>query len=307
MHNASRNNFLALIVSAALVMAWLPSSLQADGGKEFVTAHPMPMYPGSVPASNTDRSHRLSKDSLDQVQNFFKAHMRPGDRIEPFSKDDGTGFCIVYAEKAGSRELKASEVCASKKAPKSTPKNQAIEQTIAGAGVALRKVDHPAFDEMAALVTRGLHSEAELRAAEKEYGGVPAGYFRTVQDPGTGKSIDEGDLILKRAQKEAHPNQEQLRAAGKNSKVSAEDKAAAQDVKRQMQELKAKGDIAGMMQLSQSRKDFQGPPANQREALKLAQDDRNRDTWAIWLNCLKELKAAAYVTKMAYSSGVLAE
>ena len=74
-----------------------------------------------------------------------------------------------------------------------------------------------------------------------------------------------------------------------------------------MQELKAKGDIAGMMQLAQNRKEFHGPPANQREAMNLAMDDRNRDTWAIWLKCLQELKSAAYTTKIEYGSGVLAE
>jgi len=307
MINISRKNFLPQLVLCLLVTGFMPPSLYADGGKEFVTAHPMPTYPGSVPASETDRSHRLSKDSLDQVQSFFKARMQPGDRVEAFDKDNETGFCIVYAEKAGNRELTALELCASRKTKKAVPKNQAMEQTIAGAGVALRKVDHPAFDEMAALVTKGLHAEAELRAAEKEYGEVTTSYFRTVRDPETGKSINEGDLIVQRAQKEAHPNQKQLKAAGKNNKVSAEDKAAAQDVKRQMQELKAKGDIAGMMQLAQSRKDFQGPPANQREAMRLAEDDMNRDTWALWLNCLKDLKAAAYKTKVVYGSGVLTE
>ena len=152
-----------------------------------------------------------------------------------------------------------------------------------------------------------MHTEAELQAAETAYGEVATAYYRTVQDPQTGKTINEGELIVKRAHKAAHPNEAQLKEAGKQNKVSDEEKAAAQEVKRQMQELKTKGDIAGMMQLAQSRKEFQGPPANQQQAMQLAMADMNRDTWPIWINCLQELKAAGYATKIVYSSGVLGQ
>ena len=298
---------LSQFILGALIIGMAPSALHADGGKEFVTAHTMPGYPGSVAISEGERAQRLSKDSLELVEQFYRGKLRPGDRIEPFSKGDSTGFCIVYAEQAGGRELKANELCASKKASASTAQTQAFQQTVASAGVTISKVDHPAFNEMSALVTRGMHSETELRAAEKEYGEVGTAYYRTVQDAQTGKSISEGELIVKRAHKAAHPNEAQLKEAGKQNKVSAEDKAAAQEVKRQMQELKAKGDIAGMMQLAQSRKEFQGPSANQQQSMQLAMADLQRDTWPIWINCLQELKAVGYATKIVYSSGVLAE
>ncbi len=307
MHTTIGKSRLSQFILCALIAWAVPSTLYADGGKEFVTAHTMPSYPGSVAVSDDDRSQRLSKDNLSLVESFFKGKMRPGDRIEPFTKGDSTGFCIVYAEQDGGRELKTNELCASKKILASSPQGQAFQQTIASAGVALSKVDHPAFNEMSALITRGMHTEAELRVAEQAYGEVATAYYRTVQDAQTGKSVNEGELIVKRAHKAAHPNEAQLKEAGKQNKVSAEDKAAAQEVKRQMQELKAKGDIAGMMQLAQSRKEFQGPPANQQQAMQLAMADMNRDTWPIWINCLQELKAAGYATKIVYSSGVLGQ
>ena len=307
MYTTRQKSRLSQFILGAFFVGMMPTTLHADGGKEFVTAHAMPVYPGSVAISEGDRSQRLSKDSLELVENFFKGKLRPGDRIEPFSKDDSSGFCIVYAEKDGGRELKANELCASRKISASSPQNQAFQQTIAGAGVTLSKVDHPAFNEMSALIARGMHTEAELRAAEQQYGAVATGYYRNVQDTQTGKSISEGELIVKRAHQAAHPNEAQLKAAGKQNKVSAEDKAAAQEVKRQMQELKAKGDIAGMMQLAQSRKEFQGPSANQQQAMQLAMVDMNRDTWPIWMNCLQELQTAGYATKIIYSSGVLGQ
>lgn len=307
MHPTTPKSRLSQFILGALIAGLVPSTLYADGGKEFVIAHAMPSYPGSVAVSDDDRSQRLSKDNLSLVESYFKGKMRPGDRIEPFTKGDSTGFCIVYAEQDGGRELKVNELCASQKLVPSTPQNQAFQQTIASAGVTLSKVDHPAYNEMTALVTKGMHTEAELRAAEQAYGEVATAYYRTVQDAQTGKSVNEGELIVKSAHKAAHPNEAQLKEAGKQNKASAEDKAAAQEVKRQMQELKAKGDIAGMMQLAQSRKEFQGPPANQQQAMQLAMADMQRDTWPIWINCLQELKAAGYATKIVYSAGVLGQ
>lgn len=296
---------LAQFILGAFIVGMMPSALHADGGKEFVTAHAMPLYPGSVAISEGDRSQRLSKDSLELVESYYRGKLRPGDRIEPFTQGDSSGFCIVYAEKDGGRELKANELCASKKISAATAQTHAFQQTIASAGVTLSKVDHPAFNEMSALITRGMHTEAELRAAEQQYGAVATAYYRTVQDTETGKRLGEGELIVKRAHQAAHPNEAQLKAAGKQNRASAEDKAAAQEVKRQMQELKAKGDIAGMMQLAQSRKEFQGPSANQQQAMQLAMADMNRDTWPIWINCLQELQTAGYATKIVYSAGVL--
>lgn len=307
MHTTQGKFGLPQFILCALIAGLVPSTLYADGGKEFVMAHAMPSYPGSVAVSDDDHSQRLSRDNISLVESFYKGKMRPGDRIEPFTKGDSSGFCIIYAEKDGGRELKATELCASRKILASNPQNQAFQQTIAGAGVTLSKVDHPAFNEMSALIARGMHTEAELRAAEKQYGAVASAYYCIVQDAQTGKSTDEGELIVKRAHKAAHPNEAQLKAAGKQNKVSAEDKAAAQDVKRQMQELKAKGDIAGMMQLAQSRKEFQGPSANQQQSMQLAMADMQRDTWPMWINCLQELQAAGYATKIVYSAGVLGQ
>ena len=72
-----------------------------------------------------------------------------------------------------------------------------------------------------------------------------------------------------------------------------------------MKELKAQGDIAGMMALAQNSKKFQGPPAGMEEAAKMADEDRNRDTWDIWVKCLKDTSVASYRTRLEYSQAAL--
>lgn len=303
MKKAYRKNVPLRIGLCTIIAAALPLSVHADGGKEFVAAHPMPLYQNSVPVSDSDRSHRLSKDSLEKVRGFFKAHMRPGDKMEQFNRDNETGFCITRAEQDGSggRELTAREVCASKKTV-SAQQSQAVDQLVADSGVALCKVDHEAFGAMSALVAKGRHSADELRAAEKEYGAVATSYYRMVDDPKKG-SMDEGKLILQRAQEEERISSPQNPYANLSTEDKAGRKAAAEDMKRRMQELKARGDMAGMAQLAMGQRNT--PGASQGE--RLAKEELNRDTWAIWLRCLKDSKAVAYATKIEYGPGVLAE
>ena len=44
---------LSQFILCALIVGLAPSALHADGGKEFVTAHAMPGYPGSVAISES--------------------------------------------------------------------------------------------------------------------------------------------------------------------------------------------------------------------------------------------------------------
>ncbi|MFA6315891.1 MAG: hypothetical protein WC943_00600 [Elusimicrobiota bacterium] len=263
---------LAMLCLPLLGLAARP--LFADGGEEILAAHPMPLYKDSVPAAD-NRLNRLTKNDLGTVRKFFEANLKPGDRIETFSKDDETGFNVIYTKKTGSRELKAFELRVTARSGKRPP--------------------HTAFGELFGQVSFGRHKESELKALQKEYGDIDLAYFRGNEDK----------LIAERASREAHPDQDTLKAAGKKNKVSAEDKAEAKELKRKMKELKAQGDFAGMMALAQSSKKFQAPPSNQMEAARLAAEDRSRDTWDIWVRCLKETKAAAYRTRLEYSSDAL--
>lgn len=275
-----------MLVCAALCLpaqVLTPAALFADGGDEVLAAHPMPVYPGSVQRNSGDKLGLLSKDDLAAVRKYFEARLKPGDRIENFSEDGETGFSVIYTKKSGKKELKAFELRVSERTDKRPP--------------------HQAFGELNAQVSAGRHSAAELKALEKEYAGLDSAYFRDNEEGG--RARDEAALILERADLQAHPDAGKLKAAGRKNKVSAEDKADAQEFKKKMKELKAQGDIAGMMALAQSKNKFQAPPANQAEAVKMAAEDRNRDTWDLWVKCLKDTKAAAYRTSLQYSAEAL--
>lgn len=251
----------------------------ADEGEEILTAHPMPMYPGSVQAGDANKLARLVKDDLAAAKKYFEAKLQPGDKIVPFSKDGEKGFEVMYTKKMGVREQTVLEVRVTARSEKRPP--------------------HQAFGELFSQVSAGRRKEAELKALEKEYGDIDSAYFRGSADG------DEDKLILERAHKLAHPDEDKLRAAGRKNKVSADDKAEAKEFKRKMKELKAQGDIAGMMALAQSNKKFQSAPAGMADAARLAAEDRNRDTWDIWVKCLKETKAAAYRVRLEYSAAAL--
>jgi len=267
-----------LLVCAAFCLL-APGSAFADEGEEILVAHPMPVYPGSVQAGETGKLARLAKDDLGAVKKYFESKLLPGDRIVPFSRDGENGFEVTYTKKVGSRELTVLEVRVTARSEKRPP--------------------HQAFGELFAQVSAGRRKETDFKALEKEYGDIDSAYFRGT----SGGSEDR--LILERAHKLAHPDEDKLRAAGRKNKVSAEDKAEAKEFKKKMKELKAQGDIAGMMALAQGNKKFQSAPAGMADAARMAGEDRNRDTWELWVKCLKETKAAAYRVRLEYATDAL--
>ncbi|MCM2268405.1 MAG: hypothetical protein NDI60_11615 [Elusimicrobiales bacterium] len=271
-----------LLVCAAVCLAaqgFAPGGLQADEGEEVLVAHPMPVYPGSVPVDGRDKLVRLAKDDLGAVRKYFEGQLKPGDSIENFSEDGEAGFKVLYTKKLGARNQTVLEVRVAARSEKRPP--------------------HQAFGELFSQVSSGRHTRAELTALEKKYGDIDSAYFRRGGEGG------EDKIILARAHKQAHPDEGKLKAAGRRNKVSDADKADAKEFKRKMKELKAQGDMAGMMALAQSKNKFQAPPAGQLEAAKLAAEDRDRDTWDLWVKCLEETAAAAYRTRLEYSSDAL--
>jgi len=273
---------LALCAALCAAAGAAPGTLSADDGGEVLVAHPMPLYPGSVQADEKDHLVRLTKDGTEAVKKYFEARLQPGDKIEPYSGDGEAGFTVLYSKKLDGRLQTVQELRVTARTEKRPP--------------------HQAFGELFSQVSSGRHKRGELEALEKEYGDIDSAYFRRGAPGARG---DEAAQILAAAHKEAHPDEGKLKAAGKKNKVSADDKAEARELKKKMKELKAQGDIAGMMALAQGSKKFQAPPAEQMEAAKLAAEDRNRDTWDLWVKCLKDTKAAAYRTRLEYSSAAL--
>lgn len=269
-----------LVAVAALCFAVQgPAALFADEGEEILLPHSMPVYPGSVQVDENNSLNRLTKDSLAAVRKYFEANLQPGDSLKAFTESGEAGFSVMYTKKVGSRSLTVLQVRVAARSEKRPP--------------------HQAFGELNAQVGAGRHKQPELQALLKEYGEIDLAYFRRA---GAGS---EDEQILGRAHKEAHPDEAKLKAAGRKNKVSADDKAEAKELKKKMKELKAQGDFAGMMALAQGNKKFQAPPAGQLEAARMAAEDRNRDTWDLWVNCLKETRAAAYRTRLEYASDTL--
>jgi hypothetical protein len=144
----------------------------------------------------------------------------------------------------------------------------------------------------------GHHTEDEYKTMENRYRNLTSAYYRTIDD-GKGGTVSEGKAIYKKVFDRVHGDMKARTADGKSDK--AEGKARSKAMKMQMQEMKAKGDYAGMMRLVQESK------ASPRDTSTgaAAMDDMTKDTWDDWAGCLKDLNSAAYWTRISFSSNAL--
>lgn len=260
---------------AVLYAAWGALPLPADEGSEVIQAHPMKVYSNAERRHAGDRNQLLTRDAIAVVRRFYETNPQAGDRIEPYQAEGEKGFQVVFHRTIEGKEQSVAELMVTERVPDGT-------------------ILHPALGELKGLVMKGLHSEDEFKAMEKQYKRLSAAFYRQVDD-GEGGLVDEGERIYRQARDQAH--------AGEKFEVDktelAEGKAKAKELKKQMKALKAKGDIAGMMKLAQQSR--MAPPKVAGEAMQAAA----KDTWDIWVGCLRDLKAAAYWTKLQYPDAVL--
>lgn len=270
---------LIMAVMAGLIYIGCGSAiLFADGGDELPPPRPLPKYSNAVKAVETDDNHYLTKDSLSAVKKFFETKTETGDRIEPLASDGKQAFKMSFYKKIGGQERSVQLVEAEEK----TPDNNA----------------HPALGELKSQVMMGKHSEAEFQVLEKKYKNLHRAYFRQVSDD-KGGTVSEGEKIYRKAFNQAHGKEKaSAQANAPDAEETAAGKAEAQDIKKKMQELKAKGDVAGMMALAQGSNKLPG----QTKQGAAAMDAMNKDTWDIWVKCLEDIDKVAYWTKVQYTA-----
>ena len=247
-----------------LSLAGVP--LAADGGaEEILVARALPAYAKAVPVFPTDRRVVLTKDAPGAVKRFFDQRKQPGDRFS----DQGSGFTLSSQKAGASMSISLVEV-------ETKEANDDL---------------HPALGELKAQSMMGRHSEAEYQALEAKYKRLSQAFFRQVEDEG--KSVPEGELIYRKAYRQAHGAST---AAVKDTKDPGQ-KAKAQEMRKQMQAMKAKGDLAGIMKAAQSANTSPGQTAPGAAAMAAA----SQDTWDLWIRCLQDLEKAAYWTRIRYA------
>lgn len=273
---------LCFIMLLALCFVPVFSKVYADGdGKGIAVSHPVDLYPGGVPVSEESTKHGndLTKDNINEVKSFFESKKKTEDKLEPYSEDDQKGSQLV-TETMGKRFQLVTMMVRTK-----------ADTYVANA-----------FGQLKAMAMRGMHSESELQAIENSYSDLKSAYFRRVKSP-DGHNRSESEIIYKKYLQTANP---ELSKSSSHSDDSAEyqaGKAKAADMRKQMQEMKAKGDIAGIMNMAQKNKTGPGIP---KDAQKYV-DEMNKDTWSTWVQCLDEMKNAAFHTSISYKSGIIGE
>lgn len=242
--------------------------LAADGGaEEILTPRPLPAYAKSVPAVATDRRVVLTKDAPDAVKRFFEPRKQPGERLA----GSASGFTLAAHKSIGGADKSIALVEVETK--------EAMDSL------------HPALGEPKAQAAMGRHSEAEYQALEAKYKRLSRAFFRLVESDG--KSVSEGELIYRKAYRQAHGTDT---AAVKGTNDPA-NKAQAQEMRKQMQAMKAKGDLAGILKAAQASSQSPGQTAPGAAAMAAA----GKDTWDLWVRCLQDLEKAAYWTRIRYA------
>jgi hypothetical protein len=263
--------------------------LWADGGEgaDIILPHDVPSYPQALretdSAQYASKTVFLTKESLEKVKVFYAAHLIQGDLLETYSEETQEGFNLIYKQKIGKQDKELVLVT-----------------------VLQYKQHHvfPVLEQMKTQVLKGIRKEAEYADVEKQYGKLARAYFKRVLKA-DGKSTDEGTAIYEKYFRIAYPKQAALGdAKGTRPKSDqSADKARAVELKKQMQVLKAKKDFTGMLKLSREMQNQFKPDSD----VEAVMEESGNDTWDSWLQCLKEMEAAAWWTKIVYAPNVLKE
>ena len=261
-----------IIMSMLAVVAYFFATntvLADDPGKIFIP-HQVQEYPGSIRRAEGDRNTLLSKDKMPAILAYYQKYKIHGDRIEQFEDDWSTGFQVIYTENIDGKQQSAVLLTVRQK--------KATERM------------HPALGELFMQTKFGRHSEQEFRLVEKQYAQVSTAFYRLVDD-GNGKYISEGDLIYKKTYASVYGKGQMQKPDNETSQM----KNSTRDIRQQAQEMKARGDMAGLAQLAQQSRAHSGQTQEGASAMDMA----TKDTWNTWLKCLQDLDATAYRTQIS--------
>lgn len=268
--------FCRWVVALATTLL-LPLPAHADGGCEFIpVAKPVKALAGSVAASDgmtPPYRHRLSKHGLADVRNAYASQLNSGDSFQEKAEGDARTLTLLQRQSACGQTRDVPALKISERTADNPNANQA-------------------FGALKAMTMLGQHSEAEYQQVLTRYGAAMKAYFRSVAAP-DGQLVDEGRQILDRCRK-----QETQQRGQQPAPATAANKQQAGEMRAKMQEMKARGDIAGMMQMAQQ---FQREGRGDAAAAH-GKQEMDRDLWPLWLQCVKDLHTAAYLTRLDYSA-----
>lgn len=265
-----RKTILILCITGIVMFRYAGNDAFADGGSDFF-GHVVQRYGNVVQMVDTDNARFLTKDSVEEVRQFFAQTKQNGDRIEPANAAGLSAYALLYAGPEVQRPVLLADF--GEKNPDSNI--------------------HPALGELKAQAMMGRHSKQEYEALEKQYKRLHLAYFREVDD-GQGETVSEGEKIYRATYSQVHGG---TKATMKSQSPSRAQKAEAAALRQRMQEMKAKGDVAGMMQMAQNFSPSPDQTAPGATAMKAA----DADTWDIWVRCLQDIDAVAYRTRITYS------
>lgn len=218
---------LMIFIATALTMfGGFTPRVHADGGEEMSTGHFVERYGGTVQEFDTDDSVVLSKSSVDEVKVFFETKHQNCDRVEAVFSQGLSAYHLIHVQII-----------------------QGVEQSLELVKLEERTSEenmHPALGELKGQVMMGKHSEAEFQALTEKYKHLKSAYFRQVAD-GQGGTISEGAQIYRTTYNQVHGN---TKAEMREQAPASSQKAQSAELRQQMQAMKAKGDIAGMMQMA---------------------------------------------------------
>jgi len=270
-----KKQWMVLVTAGWMAMLFTASLLYADGGEEMLAPRALPKYANAVRSVETDDTVWLTRDGLEGVKKFYESAAGEGERMESAPSDSGgQGYQMRFYKKIGGEEKSLTLL--------------RLEEKIEDRNL------HPALGELKAQALMGKHSEAEYQALEKKYQKLSRAYFREVSDD-QGGTVSEGEKIYRKAYNQAHGKD---KAAVQEGMSDASGKAEAQDMRKKMQEMKARGDMAGMMALAQGASKSPSQTAPGAAAMAAAA----RDTWELWVTCLEDLDRAACYTRIQHAA-----
>jgi hypothetical protein len=234
------------------------------------------------------QTHQLAKERLAEVKKYFDRQIQPGDRWESITAGAETGFRLIQTGRIGGREQTLELVRLAGQRPKAHS-------------------PFPVMGELNLEVAAGRHTQAEFDAVDRQYADLNQAYFKRVLDE-KGVEKSEADAIYARYLKIAKPELAALDQAERAERSAPRDRAAekakAAELKAKMKALKAKGDLAGMMKLAREARAGQPDPMEDPKVQSYTAA-MSRDNWKLWLECLAEIKRAAFWTDIRYHAAAL--
>jgi hypothetical protein len=284
-----RKQMLVLVGAACLTSVIIVSGAVAEGGKgaDVVVHHKVAGYPDAISnqddGSSQSKRTYLTRDKLEKVKGYFSTRLEPNDKLEPFAIGPEEGYTLINQQRVAERDVKV------------------LHLTL----ISLKNVKtQPAFGQLQNLVAKGFHSQAEYDAVMKQYGYVCAGKYKPCLNDRKLRS-DEGSVIFEKYYRIAYPDNAALADKPRNgAQPSSGNKPDVAALRAKMKELKAKGDVEGMLKLTQ---EMQSQSLESSGTANAVAETANKDTWATWVECLQEMAKVAYWTELAYEPGVLAE